>query len=246
MDSSAHYWGMTRSTGFRRTPRTASAHWPLHLLMDTLKRQGWGPLAGRPWKGLRAVLAGLAARLPYRTAQGPATIEQIAAAAGYGLRWTRQCLTDLEDLELIRWVRGGVRYGQPVPSQFRIDKRMLAELVEAAREQRTDKMIAWAARARGRLERIRTIRMIKGRRTPRPTTPTRGLVQNKALPSRESVHAAVAASPSPKRGDRTGLRSPVENTPPPRTSTRRQPSSLPEGLTGPALARAVLADLGRR
>lgn len=101
-------------------------------------------------------------------------------------------------------------------------------------------------RARGRLERIRTIRMIKGRRTPWPTIPTRGLVQNKALPSRESVHAAVVASPSPKRGDRTGLRSLVENTPPPRTSTRRQPRNLPEGLSGPALARAVLAELGRR
>lgn len=121
---------MSRSIGFRRRPRPARAHWPLYMLLDTLKRQGWGPLSGRPWKGLRAVLAGLAARLPYGAAQGATTIEQVAAAAGYGLRWTRQCLNDLESFGLISWERGGVRYGRPVPSFFRIDKAMLAELVE--------------------------------------------------------------------------------------------------------------------
>jgi hypothetical protein len=216
------------------------------MLLDTLRRQGWGPLAGRPWKGLRAVLTGLASRLPYGSAQGDTTIEQVASAAGYGLRWTRQCLTDLEDFGLIEWVRGGVRYGRPVPSRFRIDKRMLVELLQAAREKRTAEMVAWAARTRTRLERIRTIRLVKGRRKTRPEAAPRRLVQSKTAGSCGNAHAAVAASPSPKRGDRTGLRSPVENTPPPRTSTRRQPSSLPEGLTGPALARAVLAGLGRR
>lgn len=155
---------MSRSIGFRRRPRPARARWPLYMLLDTLKRQGWGPLSGRPWKGLRAVLAGLAARLPYGAAQGATTIEQVAAAAGYGLRWTRQCLNDLESFGLISWERGGVRYGRPVPSFFRIDKAMLAELVEAARDERTAAMAAWAARTRARLERIRTIRMVRGRR----------------------------------------------------------------------------------
>ncbi|MBW3068973.1 hypothetical protein GZ998_05525 [Actinomyces sp. 594] len=247
---------MSRSTGFRPRRRKASPRWPLYMLLDTLRRQGWGPLDGRPWKGLRAVLVGLAARLPYGSAQGAATIEQVAAAAGYGLRWTRQCLTDLEDLGLIEWVRGGVRYGRPVPSWFRISKTMLAELVEAAREKRTADMIAWAQATRRRLERIRTIRMIRAKRKPRthstPATPADGgIAKNRVAKSRGSVHAAVTASPSPRRGDQAGLRLPVDNTPPARTSApppSDRPSNnvpLPDGLAGPALARAVLASLGR-
>ncbi|MDO4243540.1 MAG: hypothetical protein Q4C85_07255 [Actinomyces sp.] len=236
---------MSRSTGPR--PRTATARWPLYLLLDTLKRQGWGPLAGSPWKGLRAVLQGLAARLPYGAAEGSTTIEQVAAAAGYGLRWTRRMLTELEDLGVITWVRGGVRYGQPVPSWFRIDKHMLAQLVQAAREQRTADMIAWAAQTRARLERVRSIRMVKGRRRPRPAPPG-ARVENRGRETRRSAHAALAASPSPRRGDQAGLRLPVDNTPPTTASVPRADRSswvLPEGLAGPALARAVLASLGR-
>ena len=251
---------MSRSIGFRRRPRPARARWPLYMLLDTLKRQGWGPLSGRPWKGLRAVLAGLAARLPYGAAQGATTIEQVAAAAGYGLRWTRQCLNDLESFGLISWERGGVRYGRPVPSFFRIDKTMLAELVEAARDERTAAMAAWAARTRARLERIRTIRMVRGRRKQEsgPDSARAGArggagvrVENESLESGGFVHAAVAAGPSPRRGDPTGLRPPVDNSstaPPavfPRPGAGCAPP-LPEGLSGPALARAVLANIGRR
>lgn len=252
---------MSRSIGFRRRPRPARARWPLYMLLDTLKRQGWGPLSGRPWKGLRAVLAGLAARLPYGAAQGATTIEQVAAAAGYGLRWTRQCLNDLESFGLISWERGGVRYGRPVPSFFRIDKAMLAELVEAARDERTAAMAAWAARTRARLERIRTIRMVRGRRKPEsgPDSARAGarggadsrVRKNESLESGGFVHAAVAAGPSPRRGDPTGLRPPVDNssTAPPAVSPRPGAGCappLPEGLSGPALARAVLAGIGRR
>ena len=249
---------MSRSIGFRRRPRPARARWPLYMLLDTLKRQGWGPLSGRPWKGLRAVLAGLAARLPYGAAQGATTIEQVAAAAGYGLRWTRQCLNDLESFGLISWERGGVRYGRPVPSFFRIDKAMLAELVEAARDERTAAMAAWAARTRARLERIRTIRMVRGRRKQEsgPGSARAGarggadsrVRKNESLESGGFVHAAVAAGPSPRRGDPTGLRPPVDNSSP---AVSSRPGAgcappLPEGLSGPALARAVLAGIGRR
>lgn len=251
---------MSRSTGFRRRPRVARARWPLYMLLDTLKRQGWGPLSGRPWKGLRAVLAGLAARLPYGAAQGAATIEQIAAAAGYGLRWTRQCLNDLASFGLISWERGGVRYGRPVPSFFRIDKEMLAELVETARDERTEAMVAWAQQTRARLERIRTIRMVRGKRKQESgLDPARagarggsgGRVENESVESRGFVHAAVAAGPSPRRGDPTGLRPPVDNSSPAPSAVSSRPGTslappLPEGLSGPDLARAVLADIGRR
>ena len=222
-------------------PRTATARWPLHLLLDTLRRQGWGPLAGKPWKGLRATLQGLAARLPYGSAQGPTTIEQIASASGYGMRWTRQCLTDLEDLGLITWQRGGVRYGRPVPSVFRINKHMLAELVEAAREQRTAALIEWAARTRSRLERIRTIRMVKGKRRTHPA-PTNPRTPNDDRKTRRPPHAAVSTDPSLKRGNPKGLHPSAQDSPTPTRPAPALPASL-ESLTGPALARAVLASI---
>ena len=137
-----------------------------------------------------------------------------------------------------------MRYGRPVPSFFRIDKAMLAELVEAARDERTAAMAAWAVRTRARLERIRTIRMVRGRRKQEsgPDSARAGArggagvrVENESLESCGFVHAALAAGPSPRRGDPAGLRPPVDNSstaPPavfPRPGTVCSPP-LPEGL----------------
>lgn len=184
----------------RRTGRgRATAHWTTDRLIAKLARQGWGPLDGKPWKGTRKVLEALVDLLPYRSAEGQTTIEQIASTACYGMRWTREALYTLEDLGLIQWSRGGVRYGQPVPSTFRIDKRYLVMLIEAAEEQRDAELIAWAAETR-RLAKIRTIRMVKAPRR-RPT-----VEEVKGARFRRSGHVAVAASPSLKRGEPKALR----------------------------------------
>lgn len=190
----------------RRTGRgRATAHWTTDRLIAKLARQGWGPLDGKPWKGTRKVLEALVDLLPYRSAEGQTTIEQIASTACYGMRWTREALYTLEDLGLIAWERGGVRYGQPVPSTFRIDKRFLVMLIEAAEEQRDAELIAWAAETRRRLAKIRTIRMVKAPRR-RPT-----VEEVKGARFRRSGHVAVAASPSLKRGEPKGLR-PLDKT----------------------------------
>lgn len=186
----------SRRTGRRR----ATAHWGTDRLIAKLARQGWGPLDGRPWKGTRKVLEALVDLLPYGSAEGQTTIEQIASTACYGMRWTREALYTLEDLGLIAWERGGVRYGQPVPSTFRVDKRFLVQLIEAAEDQRDAELIEWAAQTRRRLAKIRTIRMV---RAPRRRPPLDEVREHRF---RRSGHVAVGANPSLKRGEPKALR----------------------------------------
>jgi hypothetical protein len=109
---------------------------PLPSLMTSLSRAGWGDLAGREWQGVRTTLHALVDRLPHRSGEGVSTAEQVAASTGLSLRWTRRCLQALEDLGLIEWRRGGIAYGKPTPSWFRISKRTLVGLVRAARPMR--------------------------------------------------------------------------------------------------------------
>ncbi|WP_315503688.1 hypothetical protein [Actinomyces radicidentis] len=187
-------------TARRTAYRKATPHWGTDRLIAKLARQGWGPLDGKPWKGLRKTLEALVDLLPYGSGEGQTTIEQIATTASYGMRWTRQSLYTLEEIGLLTWERGGVRYGQPVPSTFRIDKRFLCLLIEAAEEQRTAELIEWAAQTRRRLARIRTIRMVRAPRR-RPS-----LDEAREHRFRRSGHVAVGANPSLKRGEPKALR----------------------------------------
>lgn len=232
----------------KRKRRPVHSRWSVYQLLDKLRRLGWGPLAGAPWKGARAVLAGLASRLDYRSGTGTTTIEQVAAAAGYGLRWTRQCLTDLEDMGLITWHRGGVVYGRPTPSVFRLNKTMLVDLIAAAEVTRSAEVIAWAAATRARLASIRSVRLARGRRGQGAVGHVHGVVeQNRGHSGAGPVHAAVAASPSSRGGARRASAprpdcsaAPVLDPRPP--APRHLPDEL-VGLSGPALARAALASI---
>lgn len=197
--------------------RTVSTRWKTWQLVDKLARLGWGPLDGRPWKGLRAVLRAVAARVDYRSGAGRTTVEQIAAAAGYSPRWTRQALTELEDMGLIEWVRGGVQYGKPVPSLIRLVKSALVDLIAQAQPMRAAKVAADAAETRRRLARLHTIRMVRGKRKT-TTSAARAALDRKANPpeSRRSVHAAVNADPS-SRGETRRALAPRSDSPDPQT-----------------------------
>lgn len=136
-----------------------SAWAPTPSLVRSLRRAGWGPLGGREWGGVRAVLDALAATLPDRSGEGLMTMPQLAERASLSERWTRRCMGVLEDLGVVTWSRGGVVDGRPVPSVVRIVKAVLVELIaqarplrdaaDAARRQATRARLAAAAHLRG-------------------------------------------------------------------------------------------------
>jgi DNA-binding Lrp family transcriptional regulator len=174
-----------------------TAAWPTPSLLTSLSRAGWGDMSGRSMQGVRSTLRGLADLLPHGSGEGLATACQIAETAGLSERWVRRCLHLLEDAGVIRWVRGGVNAGTPLPSWFRIEKRVLVELIALARP------IANAARAiratvtRERLARFRWL-------PPRDRQ------------TRRSVHAELSASPAPYREGPRDFRPEIEDTNPQR------------------------------
>ena len=159
----------------------------------------------------------------------------VAAAAGLRERWTRETLGLLEDLGVITWRRGGVRYGRPCPSRIRMSKRTLCLLIEGAQETRTRALIEHAVRTRRRLQAFLRRRWLVRHRRPqaqvvagpaRPATGTGQAAVAGVAVSLGSVHAAASAYPSPVGGE------PVGGSPHPLVS-----SAPSEDRTRPAAAR---------
>lgn len=162
--------------------RALTAGAPAPVLLAALARAGYGPLRGREWHALRAVLRAVVAVLPSQSGTGQATACQIAdAAGGYSERWTRAMLGELEALGLIAWTRGGVVSGKPQPSLFRLSKRRLLALIHEGRAVMDQVRAARAARTTARLAGLRMLTV-----RPRQT--------------RRSVHAELGATPPPYRG----------------------------------------------
>lgn len=113
--------------------RQPTAAWPLKSLLRSLTVSGWGELAGAENRGARCVLSSLCDMLPDGSGEGLATAWQIAASASYSQRHTRRALHILEDLGIITWTRGGIVDGRPQPSFFRVCKKKLVELIQAAK-----------------------------------------------------------------------------------------------------------------
>jgi hypothetical protein len=130
-------------------------------------------------------------------ATGKATVAQIAGRSPYSTRWVAQGLRDLEHLGLLEWDRGTIVRGKAVPSRFRLDKRLIADLVNAARGLRREAEKIAAAAFRGRLKTLRTTTL------PR---------YHKQKP--RSVHVEVGST-LPLTGSRT-----TPETPPPGTASR--------------------------
>ena len=195
---------------------TLTAYRPTDSLMTSLARAGWGDLTGRQLQGVRSTLRALVDLLPHRAGQGEATAAQIADASGLSERWTRRCLHLLEDAGLIRWDRGGVAYGRPQPSAFRIVKTALVALIKGARPVLA---VIQARRAEQTAHRLRGITFLKSR----------------GRQTRRSVHAALSADPHPQGG----------GTSPPRGEDERKYNSddyARMATEGAALARAALRE----
>lgn len=171
---------------------------PLPALVTSLKRAGWGDLAGREWGGVRACLDALVARLPHKSGEGTVTVQQIADAAGVSKRWAARCLEVLESMGVIRWQRGGAVEGQPKPSFIRVVKKQIVALIELARPRQDARD---AERRTITRERIKHLRYAFGwHREGR-----RAIESRERAASRRS-HVEVAASLRPLRGESSGSR----------------------------------------
>ena len=149
-----------------------TAHRETRSLVQSLRNAGWGPLAGGDMQGVRSVLDGLVASLPYKSGAGMVTVAQLADRAGLSTRWTADRLALLEALGLVEWHRGGVDAGRPMPSHMRVIKSALVELIALARPA-LDK--ALAARRAATAARIAGI--VRLYRKPRRHRPLSGHVE---------------------------------------------------------------------
>lgn len=118
-----------------------SVETPVYVLFRSLARGGWGAFAGAEWQGVRSTLGALVARSGRTGLE--VTVWQVAQAAGLSEKWTSRCMAILEGLGVIRWTRGEIRDGRPLPGYVQIMKRVLLDLISQAWKQ-GDK--AWAAR----------------------------------------------------------------------------------------------------
>lgn len=146
---------------------------PLDVLVDRLKRAGWGVLDTETLRGMRLVLDALAVLLPAKTGAGPVTAPQLAEVCKYTERWVRRNLALLEEAEIIEWSRGGIVRGAPTPSWIRVSKQAVLDLVRAARLDQGERLAERARETRRRVARLRTSytqrpgRQVSDRKTPR-------------------------------------------------------------------------------
>lgn len=137
------------------TATKPNASWPLPALLRSLRKAGWGILAGYEYQAVRGTLLGLADCLPDLSARGQATVLQIQASAGVSERWIRRCLNVLEDLGVIEWTRGTIIAGSPTPSYFTISKRALVHLILIARDELTRRLREHKQKYLARLQQLR-------------------------------------------------------------------------------------------
>jgi DNA-binding IscR family transcriptional regulator len=158
-----------------------SPYAPLPALMRSLRRAGWGELTGREWQGVRSTLEAVVSRASDATGVAETTAWQIAQSAGLSEKWVRRCLHVLEELGVVQWHRGGVAYGKPQPSIFRVVKAALVDLVKAARPIKD---------AADRAQRIVTSKRLRKIRT--------GFAKSKPPHRRTSDHAELSSSLRPQ------------------------------------------------
>lgn len=134
---------------------TPSAAWSLDRLTSKLQARGWGELDGPQNAGLQKVLTALTALLPWESAEGRLTRNQVADAAGMSTRWASHCLRRLEDMGLINWRRGWLDHGTPRAGWIRVVKTRLAEMVRAVRGYLDDRKARRQADTRVRLAKLK-------------------------------------------------------------------------------------------
>lgn len=208
--------------------RTPTPYWRPDQLLTSLSNAGWGELSGGALQGIRTTLEALRRSLPPRTGQGETTVWQIAQKAGLSERWVRRCLGVLEEAGVISWHRGGVAYGRPRPSSFRINKKVLVAMINGARP---------------------VMDVLRARRKAQTDARLAGLwfVKTKRGQTRRSVHAELSADLPSLAGDSPPPRGGVDDDEPPNEPLSPQEQAwLDDWFAKRALRRERLGRLRRR
>lgn len=173
-----------------------NAHAGTSKIIRALAQAYWGELGGQSNAGIRSVLVALN-NVPFSKEQWCrfefsgelyCTANQIAGVSGLSARWVRVCLQRLEEMGLVRWVRGMVVNGRPTASMLRICKKKLAALIPAARKSQKQLEEEQEVETAVRLARL------KNKRCP---SRGRGGIKTNVLQARSSFENRLALSSSP-------------------------------------------------
>ena len=173
-----------------------NAHAGTSKIIRALAQAYWGELGGQSNAGIRSVLVALN-NVPFSKEQWCrfefsgelyCTANQIAGVSGLSARWVRVCLQRLEEMGLVRWVRGMVVNGRPTASMLRICKKKLVALIPAARKSQKQLEEEQEVETAVRLARL------KNKRCP---SRGRGGVKTNDLQARSSFENRCALSSSP-------------------------------------------------
>lgn len=157
---------------------------PLYQLITGLAHVSWGPLGSRSYQGVRALLSALGRMLHPRYGTGQITVGQLAHDMAYSERWVSQLLYWAEDFGLVMWQRGMIIGREPVPGFIRVNKRVLADLINVATPASDQCQADRAARTRARLAKI----------------PTPAKLKNNTRQNRRSLEVEVSSNLPPSKG----------------------------------------------
>lgn len=173
-----------------------NAHAGTSKIIRALAQAYWGELGGQSNAGIRSVLVALN-NVPFSKEQWCrfefsgelyCTANQIAGVSGLSARWVRVCLQRLEEMGLVRWVRGMVVNGRPTASMLRICKKALVAMIPAARKSQKQLEEEQEVETAVRLARL------KNKRCP---SRGRGGIKTNDLQARSSFENRLALSSSP-------------------------------------------------
>lgn len=173
-----------------------NAHAGTSKIIRALAQAYWGELGGQSNAGVRSVLVALN-NVPFSKEQWCrfefsgelyCTANQIAGVSGLSARWVRVCLQRLEEMGLVRWVRGMVVNGRPTASMLRICKKALVAMIPAARKSQKQLEEEQEVETAVRLARL------KNKRCP---SRGRGGIKTNDLQARSSFENRCALSSSP-------------------------------------------------
>lgn len=173
-----------------------NAHAGTSKIIRALAQAYWGELGGQSNAGIRSVLVALN-NVPFSKEQWCrfefsgelyCTANQIAGVAGLSARWVRVCLQRLEEMGLVRWVRGMVVNGCPTASMLRICKKKLVALIPVARKSQKQLEEEQEVETAVRLARL------ENKRCP---SRGRGGIKTNDLQARSSFENRCALSSSP-------------------------------------------------